>query len=611
MKRILSFVLVVMLVFTLLPVTAQAAAGDKLVALTFDDGPHKVYTKQLLDGLKERGVRVTFFMLGQSAAANVDLVQRAYDEGHEIANHTYTHPNLNTLGASGVQSQLSRTAEVLDQICGAATDYIVRPPYGNANATVLSAMDAPAIIWSVDTNDWKYRNVSHVYNHIINNAYDGAIILCHDIHSTTIPAALQAVDVLLARGYEFVTVSELYRRRGVEMQDGTRYMQCKNNGIDLGPVQAPVITYEPAAGGARVTITSPSDAPVYYTTDGSRLNQDSTLYTGSFVVECPAQIRAAAAFNLNGGRSEEVTLNLELMPCATPKMTLEDDHLTLSCDTDGVSIYYTLDGSEPTTASQVYTGPVAVKPNTMIRAVAGGENYAVSKELAVYYTPRGNLFSDVLTNHWYFETIDILAAKGLMNGVGDYTFAPNMAITRAMVVTMLYRYAGVTLEEGWTRKNTFTDVEDGLWYSDAVEWAYVNDVISGYPDNTFKPNQNISRQEMAKIMAQFLKARGNELLEGEDCTVKFKDGATISSWALDSVNAVVAASLMQGDDQGKLNPLNTATRAEFSAVLLRMMELEEKLEQEKAEEETPEPTNPETPPAESDADTETSQEPRI
>lgn len=588
MKRFVSLVLAVMLVVTLLPVTAHAATGDKLVALTFDDGPHKTYTKQLLDGLKKRDVSVTFFMLGQSAASNLDLVQRAYDEGHEIASHSYSHPNLNTLGYSSVQSQLSRTAAVLDKVCGKGTGYIVRPPYGNANSTVLSAMNALAIIWSVDTNDWKY-GYSHVYNHIISNAYDGAIILCHDIHSSTIPAALDAIDVLKAKGYEFVTVSELFRRRGMEMKDGTKYTACKNNGKDLGAVQAPVITYEAVQGGVRITISSPSNAPVYYSTDGSRLNQESKLYTGSFVTTLPVNIRAVAAFNMNGGRSDESTLKLELMPCAKPEIELDGDEMILTCGTKDATIYYTLNGETPTVNSDKYTAPVMLEPDTMIRAAAGGDGYLSSAEMTLYYSENRNLFADVFPEKWYADTIDQLVTLGLMNGTGEYTFEPNSNTTRGMMVTLLYRYAGETLEKDWTRSNTFTDVADGKWYAEAVEWAYVNGVVNGYPDNTFKPNQSITRQEMAQMMTKFLASRGNELPVGKDCRESFKDGKKIANWALNSVNAVVAAGLMQGDDKGNLEPLDCATRAEFATVLLRMMDLEERMElqrEQSAQEET-------------------------
>lgn len=592
-KRFLSFLLAVVLMLTLIPVPVQAAKGGKLIALTFDDGPHRTYTKQLLDGLKTRGVNVTFFMVGSNAASYSNLVQRAYDEGHEIGNHTYSHPNLNTLGRDSVISQLNSTAAVLDKSCGSGTDYLVRPPYGNANATVLSAMGSPAIIWSVDTNDWKYRNSDHVYNHIVNNASDGAIVLCHDIYSTTVSGALRAVDTLLARGYEFVTVSELYRRRGVTLQDGVKYYSCKNNGTDLGPVEKPVITYAPEADGVRITISSPSGAPVYYTLNGSRFNQQSTRYTGSFVTKTPVEIQAIAAFDLNGDRSETTTFKLTLLPCAAPDIMIGNGLVTLDCSTSGVPIYYTIDGSKATTSSNRYTGAVAINPGTTVRAVAGGGNYLVSPEVIRHYSANGNVFSDVFPYEWYYNAIDKLAATGLMYGVGNDSFAPGANTTRAMLVAILYRYSGETLEDGWTRTNTFTDVEDGIWYSEAVEWAYRNGIVAGYTDNTFRHDQAITREEMTRVFAEFMSYRGISLDTETNRLENFRDGSQIQEWAVDSVNAIVSAGLMVGDGDGYFNPGKAASRAEAGAVLIRLMDLEEAMEE--VPEEIPEEETEEVP----------------
>ena len=141
MKRFLSLLLAVVLVLTLLPalsLRAEAKTGGKLIALTFDDGPSSKYTKQLLDGLKERGVPVTFFMLGEKAANNRKLVKRAYEEGHEIACHTWDHPNLNNCSESKIKKQMEDTYEELDRACGDEADYLVRPPYGNANPLLAS-----------------------------------------------------------------------------------------------------------------------------------------------------------------------------------------------------------------------------------------------------------------------------------------------------------------------------------------------------------------------------------------------------------------------------------------------------------------------------------------
>lgn len=590
MKRFLCLVLALVLFVGMVPMRAEAAKGDKLIAITFDDGPNAVLTPKLLDGLKSRNVKATFFTLGECAQPNLDIVRRAYDEGHEIGNHSWSHPELTSLSLDKAQWQITHTSELLDQVCGKGTKYLVRPPYGSSNEAVRAILGSPSVLWSIDTNDWQY-GYDHVYNHIINNAYDGAIILCHDIHSTTIPAALDAIDVLLDRGYEFVTVSELWRRRGVELKVGTRIAECRNNGTDLGPVAAPTITYEPEGNGARVTINSPSGAPVWYTTDGSRLTQESNQYAQSFYVDIPCEIKAVAAYNINGGRSDAATLSLKKKACASPVLTVENGIMTVTCATEGAPIYYTLDGSEPNEDAKVYTGPVTLTPGCTIRLAAGGGAYELRQTEPLLYSQMGNLFADVPATKWYYSAIDRMASMGLMNGVGDYRFAPESKLTRAMLVTLLYRYDGETLESGWKKTHSFADVETGKYYTEAVEWAFRNEIVNGYSAKEFGPNNSLTRQEMAKIICGFLTYRGKELPEGKDCTKQFTDSASIAGWAKEYVDIAVTAGLLKGMADGSLSPKGTATRAEVSTVIGRMIDLEATLEDAKPEQK-PEETEP-------------------
>lgn len=499
-SKIALILLAVMLIILCTPFSkpAHAAQTNKLIALTFDDGPHKTYTTQLLDGLKQRGAKVTFFMVGTNASSYNNLVQRAYDEGHEIGNHSYSHPNMNTLNASGVQNELNKTASILDKACGSGTDYLVRPPYGNANATVLSAIHSPAVIWYVDTNDWKYRDANHVYNHIVNNASDGAIILCHDIYATTVQGALRAVDTLKARGYEFVTVSELYRRRGVTIQDGVKLYNCKNTGVDYGKVQKPVITYEPAAGGVRVTMHSPGGAPVYYTLNGSRFTNQSTRYTGSFVVKTPVNIQAIAAFDLNGDRSEKTSLNITLLSCNKPNITITNGMVHLECAMADAPIYYTVDGSKADIHSVRYWGDIRVNPGTTIRAIAGGGSYMVSSETRKHYSKNGNVFADVFPEDWYYSAVDDLVSLELMYGMGNDIFAPNMTCSRAQAVTFLWRAAGSPSPK--TESMPFTDVPAYAYYKDAVLWAVQEGITAGYTPTTFCPDMDCTRAQIVSFL---------------------------------------------------------------------------------------------------------------
>ena len=185
----------------------------KLIAITFDDGPDPVLTPRLLDLLKERSIHATFFLVGKNAAAFPEVVRRIVEEGHEVANHSWSHPLLTQLGQEGVESQLRRTHDAIIKACGTAP-LLYRPPYGavrlSQRTRIEKSFGYPAILWDVDPQDWKHpRNAQKVYDSILSLTRPGSIILCHDIHETTVAAMPNTLDDLTARGYRFTTVTQL------------------------------------------------------------------------------------------------------------------------------------------------------------------------------------------------------------------------------------------------------------------------------------------------------------------------------------------------------------------------------------------------------------------
>lgn len=203
----------------------SAVPAEKLIALTFDDGPSSVSTPVLLDGLAQRGVHATFFLVGSMAADNHALVRRMAAEGHQIGLHTYDHSSqqgLTGLSEPQFRAQVDTTRDLLTALTG-QTKFVFRPPYGFVDDSVRLWADAPIILWSVDTEDWKNQNADRVAQHIISHAEDGAIVLLHDIFSSSVEGALKAVDVLLEQGYRFVTVDELFSARGIDLLDGEVY----------------------------------------------------------------------------------------------------------------------------------------------------------------------------------------------------------------------------------------------------------------------------------------------------------------------------------------------------------------------------------------------------
>lgn len=190
----------------------QWPTGRKWVALTFDDGPHPQYTEQFLDLLKRKNVRATFFLLGPNVKSRPDLVQKIVAEGHEVGNHSWSHPTLSKLSPEKIRAEIENTNEQIREAAG-VTVQLMRPPYGSANKKVQDVCDQLGmriICWSVDTDDWRKTTTQEKMFEIVKkNTSDGAIILMHDRFEKSLKTTEQTIDYLRSQGYEFVTVSEL------------------------------------------------------------------------------------------------------------------------------------------------------------------------------------------------------------------------------------------------------------------------------------------------------------------------------------------------------------------------------------------------------------------
>jgi peptidoglycan/xylan/chitin deacetylase (PgdA/CDA1 family) len=182
------------------------------IAMTFDDGPSPETTPRLLDILKERNIKATFFMIGQNAERNPAIVKRILAEGHEIGNHSWTHPQLSKLSDDRVTEEINKTQDAIKNASG-YTPVLLRPPYGAITARqkewIEKQFGLSVIIWSVDPFDWKRPGASVIEQRILAGARPGAIILSHDIHKQTIDAMPATLDALAAKGFKFVTVSQL------------------------------------------------------------------------------------------------------------------------------------------------------------------------------------------------------------------------------------------------------------------------------------------------------------------------------------------------------------------------------------------------------------------
>ena len=182
------------------------------IAMTYDDGPHPQNTPRLLDMLRERNIKATFYVIGRSVNMYPHIVRRIVAEGHEIGNHTWTHRKLTVLSDASVRQEMNSTRDAIVAACG-VKPRTMRPPYGalrqSQRAWIYKEYGYPTILWNVDPEDWKRPGVSVVASRIINSTRNGSIVLAHDLHKPTVDAMPATLDGLLRRGFKFITVSQL------------------------------------------------------------------------------------------------------------------------------------------------------------------------------------------------------------------------------------------------------------------------------------------------------------------------------------------------------------------------------------------------------------------
>lgn len=192
-----------------------------MIAITFDDGPSQ-YTPEILDSLKENNSAATFFVLGSQVNNNKDILIRMLEEGNQIGNHTYNHKKLTTISDEELYKQIQGTDDLIYAATGYTTS-IMRPPYGATNTETNKKISKPIINWSIDTRDWENRNTNIIVNSILENVKDGDIILMHDLYDATVQASKIVIPELVNRGYQLVTLEELFEYREVYSKAGVQY----------------------------------------------------------------------------------------------------------------------------------------------------------------------------------------------------------------------------------------------------------------------------------------------------------------------------------------------------------------------------------------------------
>ena len=405
--------------------TSEAAATSKLVAITFDDGPGP-YTAKLLDALKARNAHATFFLVGNRVSANASLVAREVNEGHQVGNHSWSHAKLTTLGGAAIANELNSTSAAISKAAGGGNFYF-RPPYGSYNSTVKSYAGVPIILWSVDTLDWKYRNATTVKNNIVNGAKDGAIILLHDIHSTSVDGAIAAIDVLQSQGYECVTVAELMRRRGVTPTAGQVYASIANHGVDL-PANTP---YDDGPDFDETKLSSHwaydaiqfvKQRGIFQGTSATTFSPDKYMTRGMFVT---------VLSRLSGE---------DLSNFANPFGDVADSQYYRNAVAWGVS-----KGLVKGTSATSFEPDAFVTREQMCVFL---QRYAEYKGIAFNSNVAKNVFlDDGQISDYARDSVEKLQMSGLIKGVGDNRFEPQGRASRAQVATLCQSFVKAYIDK--------------------------------------------------------------------------------------------------------------------------------------------------------------------
>lgn len=207
----------------------EADVNAPMIALTFDDGPNPDYTQRILETLRANYSHATFFVVGPNAENYPDVLKAISEAGCEIGNHTYNHKDLTTLSLAEVEEQVAKVNRAVNKAVGENTT-VIRPPYGAFDDDVLAQFEEPAVLWDLDTEDWKSRNAQTIVERVLDTVKDGDIVLMHDIYDSTAEAVELLVPKLKEQGYQVVSVSEMARYKGIELKLGKAY----------GKIQEPV-----------------------------------------------------------------------------------------------------------------------------------------------------------------------------------------------------------------------------------------------------------------------------------------------------------------------------------------------------------------------------------
>ncbi|HIZ76278.1 MAG TPA: chitobiase/beta-hexosaminidase C-terminal domain-containing protein [Firmicutes bacterium] len=353
------------------------------------------------------------------------------------------------------------------------------------------------------------------------------------------------------------------------------FIYILEDGYTEDQIATPTLSTSDVLGGKSVTLScGTSGATIYYTTDGSTPTTSSIRYTGAFTARSPVTIRAIGVKS-SMSNSDVMVQSVSMSQAATPSSSYNSgsllaagDSVSLFSSTSNASVYYTTDGSTPTTSSTKYTGAIILNNDCTIKAISAGIGMQSSDVATFTYSVWDNPFHDIESSDWFFSYVASAHKNNLINGTSEVSFSPDIETDRATFVTILSRLDVFDVDN---YELLFSDVKEDQWYSGSIAWAAENGIVNGMGNNSFSPFSNISREQVCVILIRYANWCGIELATDGEVT-NFTDGEKISNYARNSVDLAQRAGLINGRDNGTFDPQGSATRAEVTSIFMRFFE---------------------------------------
>lgn len=557
-------------------VTVKDENGD-VVAQIINDEPQKIANSSIIATINDNGEKVVYL----PSDSNYDVHMTATDNGE--MNYSINEYNPTEASVSRIVNYYNISVNKDDVLVGEVPEYsdldIEQGVENGSNTPYSLSKDANQI---PSSNDIKGDDVKLFNVNVTSEDNSKGIVMGS---SSMYEGNFAQVAAIALESYEF----DGWYAQNVQISQENPYRFCVTQDIELTAKFKEAETYPlefECEDGGQIIVGNNGN---YY--EGKKIDIEAKANSG-YIFAGWATSNGGTFANAN---SSSTTFT---MPANNTTITAKFSKVSSGSGGGGVSTYtvkFETNGGSTVKAITVNKNAVAAEPTAPTKDGFKFDGWYTDKELTTAYDfaakvtksftlyakwtenekepevdnpNKSTIFTDVKATDWFFESVKYVADNKLMNGVAENKFAPNDTLTRAMLVTVLYRNAG---EPATNRSIPFGDIDMGAYYANAVSWAKQNGIVNGVTENEFAPDSNITREQIAAIMFRYAQLNGMEVVTLEE-NLHFTDSSEISEYAVSAMNWAVGTGLMKGKSATTINPKDNATRAEIAAVLYRFIE---------------------------------------